>query len=301
MNLLSVAAVTFFKDDMSLDERANEKLFRDLFNKGVDSIVVGGSTGEGSTLSFEEKLKLVELANTAKFVQSSGNEATSKEVYLNVGTNDTMETLKLVERVNNLSYENRPGGIMVVCPYYNKPSQEGLYEHFKHINRATKLPLMVYHIPGRTGVTMELSTMKRISELKNVKYIKESSKDPRLVSWMVSHISNKKLDVEMLSGDDKMTIPYMSLGATGVVSVIGNLYPEKMKSMMDEFEDEGVEAAKELQNEIMRYSQKIFPDFAPNPVAAKYLMSKEGMGEELVRLPLVGLNSTEKKTVDMIQ
>lgn len=279
---IMTAAVTAFDKEGELDEIENKKIFAKLFKEGTDTIVVAGSTGEGSTLSATEKMKLMKWAIEEK--------TEDKKIIINVGTNntnETKETVKVFQQVEGLD------GMMVVCPYYNKPSQEGLYQHFKQINDISRLPLMVYHIPGRTNVTLDLETMERIVSLDKVTMLKESSGDLPKTAALIDYIVEKDLKVDVYSGDDPTILPYMSVGAKGVVSVAAHLKGREIREMIELFEQGKVQEAARGQRKLNEYVKHLFPAFAPNPVAVKYFLAKEGYGSEEVRLPLVKMTEEE--------
>jgi 4-hydroxy-tetrahydrodipicolinate synthase len=278
------AMVTIFDKNGELDENENKKIIKKLCKEGTETIVIAGSTGEGPTLLLTEKIKL------AKWAIEHKNPET--KVIVNVGTNNTNETIEIVKVMQGIQGVD---GLMVVCPYYNKPSQEGMYQHFNKINEISELPLLVYHIPGRTSVTLDLNTFKKIVDLDKVKMVKESSGDLMKTGALIDYIKEKKLLVDVYSGDDPTILPYMSMGAKGVISVAAHLKGKEIKNMIDLFESGNITEAAKEQRKLNLFVEKLFPSFAPNPVALKYFLSKEGYGTEEVRLPLTKMTDEEKE------
>ena len=281
---IMTAMVTIFDKNGELDENETKKIIKKLCKEGTKTIVVAGSTGEGPTLLLTEKIKLT------KWVIEHKNPET--KVIVNVGTNNTKETNEIIKVIQGI---HGVDGLMVVCPYYNKPSQEGMYQHFKSINEVSELPLLVYHIPGRTNVTLELDTFKKIVDLDKVKLVKESSGDLIKTGALIDYIKEKKMLVDVYSGDDPTILPYMSMGAKGIISVAAHLKGKEIKNMIDLFEKGNVSEAAKEQRKLNIFVEKLFPSFAPNPVALKYFLAKEGFGNEEVRLPLTKMTEDEKK------
>jgi 4-hydroxy-tetrahydrodipicolinate synthase len=284
---LMTAMVTIFDEHGELNEKENRKIVKKLCDEGTEVIVVSGTTGEGPTLSLSEKMKLT------KWVVEEKTE--NVKVIINVGTNntkETVETIKVFQEVKGVD------GLMAVCPYYNKPSQEGLFKHFEKISEVSNLPVMVYHIPGRTNVTMTIETLQRIVELPNIKMVKESSGNLEKTAELIRYIETKKLPVTVYCGDDPYTLNYLTIGAKGVVSVVSHLVGKDIRRMLEHFEKGEYKEAREIQFNITSVAKKCFPPFAPNPVGVKYLLSKKGWGNEEVRLPLVKMTKEEKSSLE---
>ncbi len=215
---MGVALITPFKDDESVDYDALSKLVDYQVQNGTDYLVVLGTTAETPTLTEEEKKKIISLVVT----KVNGR----IPIVLGVGGNCTRT---IVEKLKNDNFDGIDA-ILSVVPYYNKPSQEGIYQHYKAIAGATKLPIVLYNVPGRTGVNMTAATTLRIArEFKNVVAVKEASGN---ITQMDDIIKNKPANFNVISGDDGITFPLITLGAIGVISVIGNAFPREFSRMV---------------------------------------------------------------------
>jgi 4-hydroxy-tetrahydrodipicolinate synthase len=266
------AIVTPFHQEEQVDYDGFRKLIREQIAAGVKGIVVVGTTGESPTLNITEHLTVVEVA--------VDEVAGRIQVIAGTGSNDTRSALSTTASAHELGVD----GFLQVGPYYNKPSQEGLYQHFSRIADSTDKPIMLYSIPGRSGIAIDTSTVARLrARFEHVSCIKEAGGSCDKVSELVQELGDS---VTVLSGDDALTLPFMSVGAKGVVSVTSNLMPVGMVKM--------VEAA--LANDFataQTYHKRFFPLFAqmlsiePNPVCIKYALQRAGKIETAqVRLPL---------------
>jgi len=276
---LYTALITPFKIDKSIDIKAFEDLVKFQISAGVDGLVVIGTTGESPTLSFEERdllvKKCVELA--------------SKRVPVLVGTgsNSTDITLKYTQHAKDC----RADGALIVCPYYNKPSQEGLYQHFKYINDNVDFPIMLYNAPGRTVVSLDCDTIGRLSKLKNIMGIKDcaGSNRPLQISQCVEK------DFAIMSGDDPDMLAFNANGGMGCISVISNILPKECKQIQ-KMTQEG--RYKEARTEFQKITSLIDLMFCEsNPVPVKYALSEMGKCLEDVRLPLVALKQSNKEKI----
>ncbi|WP_222705238.1 4-hydroxy-tetrahydrodipicolinate synthase [Numidum massiliense] len=253
-----------------------------LIETGSDGIVVAGTTGESPALTVEEKIALFRhVARTAN------GRAT---VIAGTGSNSTAATVELTKQASECGVD----GILLVAPYYNKPSQAGLYEHFRTVAAATELPIMLYNIPGRTGVNMSADTVVRLAEISNIVAIKEASGDFVQASDIVRRTPD---DFYLYSGDDKNTLPLMAVGAHGVVSVASHLIGNEMKQMVAAFTAGDHQAARALHEQWLDVFEDLF--IAPNPVPVKYALAALGYGDERVRLPLVP--ATEQQKIELAQ
>ncbi|XOV70783.1 MAG: 4-hydroxy-tetrahydrodipicolinate synthase [Verrucomicrobiota bacterium] len=271
------AIVTPFKSG-KLDEEALRSLLRKQIDAGVDGIVPVGTTGESPTLNCEEHLRVIELAvesaaGKVKILAGTGGNATEEAIYL------TREAKK-----------RGADGSLQVAPYYNKPSQEGLYQHFKAIAEAVDLPIILYSIPGRCGVAIDIGTVKRLSDsCSNVIGIKEAGGDADRVSQLRYALGN---DFTILSGDDGLTLPFMSVGAQGVISVASNIIPGPIASMVRDFAGGRTSDALATHAKYYDLFKALFIETNPVPVKeALYLMGL--IGQEM-RLPLVPMSDANR-------
>lgn len=275
---LITAMVTPFDDNLRVDYAAVERLLDHLFATGTDSVVVAGTTGEAPTLSKEEKLELFRFV-----VEKARGRG---KVIAGTGGNNTAETVKLTQ----LAEEAGVDGILSVVPYYNKPSQEGLYQHFRAIAESTRLPIILYNIPGRTGINMSAETVVRLSAIDNIVAVKESSGN---LSQMATIIEQTPDDFLLYSGDDNLLLPAMAVGAVGVVSVASHVVGREMKEMIETFLTGDVTRAAALHRKLLPLFEGLF--MAPNPVPVKAALNMMGIPVGGVRLPLVPLDETQQK------
>jgi 4-hydroxy-tetrahydrodipicolinate synthase len=267
------AIVTPFKNG-AIDEDALAHLVKFQIKGGVDGIVPVGTTGESPTLDFEEHIRVIEL--TVKFA------ARKIKVLAGTGANATSEAIKLTQEAEKVGAD----GSLQVAPYYNKPTPEGLYQHFKAIARATKLPIVLYSIPGRCGVEIGVDTVKRLAtDCKNIVGIKEAGGSCDRVSQLRAALGPK---FEIMSGDDSLTLPFMAVGANGVISVASNVIPKEVSQMVKLFATGKSAAAIRLHEKFYSLFKDLFIETNPTPVKAALAMMK--LIEEEYRLPLVPMN-----------
>jgi 4-hydroxy-tetrahydrodipicolinate synthase len=239
----------------------------------VDGIVPCGTTGEASTLSYEEHERVIEL--TVKFVNGK------IPVIAGTGSNSTLETVELTAKAKKLGTDM----VLLVAPYYNRPTQEGLYGHFKKVAENVDIPIVLYNIPTRTGVNMLPELVARLAEIPNVVAIKEASGSLQQVADIYRLTKGR---FTILSGDDNIFLPMMALGAQGVISVLSNILPQKLKMLSKAFLDEkDIEKARTLHMELMPLFQAMFVEV--NPVPVKESLYYMGLVEKELRLPLVPL------------
>jgi len=274
------AMVTPFKEG-KVDELAFERLIQAQIKGGVDGIVPVGTTGESPTLSFEEHIYVVELA--IKFA------ARKVEVLAGTGANSTDEAIYLTLAAEKAGAD----GSLQVAPYYNKPTQEGLFQHFRAIAFATKLPVVLYSIPGRCGVEIGVDTVKRLArECKNIVGIKESGGNADRVSQLRAALGPK---FAILSGDDSLTLPFLAVGAQGVISVASNLIPRELSRMVRDFVIGKPAAALKLHDKYYPLFRDLFIE--SNPVPVKAALAMLGQIQEEYRLPLVPMNPKNRETL----
>lgn len=274
---ISTAMVTPFDENGQVDLEKATDLINYLINNGTDSLVISGTTGESPTLSHKEKLALFEHA-----VKVVNNRV---PVIAGTGTYNTAYSIELTKKATEIGVD----GIMAVVPYYNKPNQAGLYEHFKAIASSTKLPVMVYNIPGRSAVNMTPETIIKLSEIPNIMAVKEASGD---LNAMTEIIANTTDDFCLYSGDDGIALPVLAIGGTGVVSVSSHIIGNEMQAMVTAFLEGNYQRAAQLHHFLLPVMKGLFK--APNPVPVKTALQLTGLDVGSVRLPLVPLTEDER-------
>ncbi|NWQ44636.1 4-hydroxy-tetrahydrodipicolinate synthase [Bacillus sp. EB106-08-02-XG196] len=277
------AMVTPFDQHGEVDFNAARTLVNYLIENGTDGLVVAGTTGESPTLTTEEKIALF------KFVVEVS--AGRVPVIAGTGSNNTRASISLTK----LAEEAGVDGIMLVTPYYNKPSQEGLFQHFKAIAETTSLPVMLYNIPGRSVVNMSVETVVRLSEISNIVAIKEASGNLDAMAEMISRTSD---DFTLYSGDDGLTIPVLSIGGAGVVSVASHIIGNEMQEMINQFKNGRVQEAAISHQRLLPIMKALFA--APNPTPVKAALNMQGVQVGGVRLPMVPLNDEEKSVLQKV-
>ena len=264
------ALITPFRRDLSLDEEAIRRLVRRQIEAGINFLVPCGTTGESPTLSHAEQLRVVELTI---------DEARGKvPVLAGAGGNDTAHVIALAREFKELG----ANGILSVSPYYNKPTQEGLYQHFKAIAAAVELPIILYNIPGRTGVNIEPATIARLAQIDNIIGVKEASGN---ISQMAALLDIVPEEFLVLSGDDGITLPLLAIGGNGLISVASNEIPAEMTRLVQLGLASDFAAARAIQRRYFRLMDINFVETNPTPV--KVAMSLMGLCEPVCRLPLV--------------
>lgn len=268
---MGVALITPFKEDESVDYDALSLLVDYQLQNGTDYLVVLGTTAETPTLTENEKNQIIELVVSRVNGQIP--------IILGEGGNNTRA---IVENLKNKDYRGIDG-ILSVTPYYNKPSQEGIYQHYKAISEASKLPVVLYNVPGRTGVNMTAETTLRIArDFKNVVAVKEASGN---MSQMDEIIKRKPRDFDVISGDDGITFPLITLGAIGVISVIGNAFPKEFSRMTRLALNGDYQSALAIHHSFSELFNLLFID--GNPAGVKSMLCMMGYIENKLRLPLV--------------
>lgn len=274
---VSTAMVTPFDNKGNIDFPKTTLLVNYLIENGSDSLVVGGTTGESPTLSQEEKLAL--FRHVVKAVNGR------VPVVAGTGSNNTYASVEFTKK----AVETGIDAIMVVVPYYNKPSQEGMYQHFKTIAEATELPVMLYNVPGRAVAKISPETVIRLSEISNITAVKEASGD---LDAMTEIIANTPDDFLLYSGDDGLTLPILSIGGTGVVSVASHVIGNEMQEMIKVFLEGSVREASKLHGRLLPVMNGLFA--APSPAPVKTALQFRGMDVGSVRLPLIPLTEEER-------
>jgi 4-hydroxy-tetrahydrodipicolinate synthase len=262
--------VTPFRRDLSLDEPALHRLIRRQIEGGVNFLVPCGTTGESPTLERAEHLRVVEIT----LEQASRNVA----VLAGAGGYNTAEVIALVRELEAMGVD----GILSVTPYYNKPTQEGLYQHYRAIASSTRLPIIVYSVQGRTGVNIEPATLKRLSEIDNIVGVKEASGN---IAQMANVLHQVPDSFTVLSGDDAITLPLLALGGRGVISVVSNEAPAEMTRLTQLALSNDYPAARQLQRKYLPLMEVNFVE--SNPIPVKAALGLMGLLEPVWRLPLV--------------
>jgi 4-hydroxy-tetrahydrodipicolinate synthase len=263
------ALVTPFKQDLSLDEPTLRKLVRRQIEAGINFLVPCGTTGESPTLTRAEHLRVVEIAL---------EEATGKvPVLAGAGGYNTHEVIELAREIERMGAD----GILSVTPYYNKPTQEGLYQHYEAIASAIRLPIVVYSVQGRTGVNVEPATLARLAQIDNIVGVKEASGN---IGQMANVIQEVPAGFTVLSGDDAITIPLIALGGRGVISVASNEIPAEMTQLAQAALKGDFEAARAIQRRLLPLMNVNFVE--SNPIPVKAAMAHLGLLELVYRLPM---------------
>jgi 4-hydroxy-tetrahydrodipicolinate synthase len=271
------ATVTPFKDGR-LDEARLKEQVEFQITGGIDGLVPVGTTGESPTVDFKEHARVIEL--TVQFARGR------VPVIAGTGGNATTEALEL----HQIAKRAGATACLSVNPYYNKPSQEGMYRHFMTLADRVDLPIVLYNIPGRTGVTMTPQTVARLNEHRNIVAIKEATGSLDLASEIMS-----LCDITVLSGDDSLTLPLMSIGARGVISVASNLLPREVKSLVEQALAGDFAGAARVHHRLFPLIKTLFMD--GNPVGIKYAMSLAGKDTGEMRLPLCEANEATKAAI----
>jgi 4-hydroxy-tetrahydrodipicolinate synthase len=272
------AIVTPFRNGQ-FDVAAFERLVKLQIKGGVDGIVPVGTTGESPTVTYDEHVEIIRLA--VKFA------AGKVKVLAGTGANSTDEAIYLTQQAEKIGAD----GSLQVAPYYNKPTQEGLFQHFRAIARATKLPIVLYSIPGRCGVEIGVDTVRRLArECRNIVGIKEAGGNADRVSQLHAALGSK---FEILSGDDSLTLPFMAVGAQGVISVASNVMPREVAQMVKAVAGGKPAVASRLHAKLYPLFKDLFIE--TNPVPVKAALAMMGLIEEEYRLPLVPMGAANRE------
>jgi 4-hydroxy-tetrahydrodipicolinate synthase len=278
---LGVAMITPFNADGSIDLVGLEKLTLHLINGGVNYLVVMGTTGENPTISAEEQAQVLTKVKEVN--------AKRLPIVFGIGGNNTAEVVNRLKTVDLTGVD----GILSVSPYYNKPSQEGIYQHYKAISENTPLPVIMYNVPGRTGSLISAATTLRIAQLPNIVATKEASGS---LDVCMDILRDKPEDFMVISGDDNYTLPYIAAGMHGVISVVGNAYPKEFSQMVNYALQGDLKNARHLHYKLLPIMKSIFMD--GNPGGVKYVLEKMGVCGNNFRLPVVSVNEETKKAIN---
>ena len=267
---VGTALVTPFRKDGSIDEAAMRRLVRRQLDAGIHFLSPCGTTGEAPTLSHAEKIRVVELV-----VEENAGRV---PVLAGAGGYDTRDTIALVHDMEKAGAD----GLLSVTPYYNKPTQEGLYQHYKAIAESTPLPIVVYNVPGRTGVNVDVATIVRLADIANIVGVKEASGNVVQMCEIFASVPDAFI---LLSGDDPLTVAAMAIGGRGVISVASNAAPAEMVQIVEMAEKGDFASARRLHTWLLPFCQVNFIE--SNPIPLKAAMAAMGLLEEHYRLPLV--------------
>lgn len=272
------AMVTPFNERREVDYEKVESLAYQLVNTGSDAILVTGTTGESPTLTHEEEIEI--LCSAKRAIAGKG------KLIMGAGSNSTETAVMMSKRAEKEGAD----AILSVVPYYNKPSQAGMIEHFSAVAEAVEIPIILYNIPSRTGVNMSVDTIKALArKYQNIVAVKQSFGDMDVITDIKM---NCPKDFTVYSGDDSLTLPMLSLGAHGVISVASHLFGKEIKSMIRNFKTGDVMTAKNMHQKLYPIFKKLF--MAPNPVPVKAALAYKDIIEDYVRRPLVELTKAEK-------
>jgi 4-hydroxy-tetrahydrodipicolinate synthase len=286
MNLMGcgTALVTPFRRDGSVDEPALHALVNWQIDQGIDFLIPVGTTGEASTLTEAEWFRTVEVV--------VGSVAGRVPVFAGCTHNATHEA---VARAKRLSGMWGLSGILSANPYYNRPGQEGQYRHFRAIAEATPLPVLLYNIPSRTGVNLEVATMLRLAEIENIIGIKESSGN---VAQITELIHGAPRSFKVFSGDDGLALPVLALGGAGLISVASNVIPREMTAMVKAALEGDDATARQINKQFYRLMQAHF--WEPNPAPVKAVLAMIGKGEDVLRLPMLTVSAETRRKLERL-
>jgi 4-hydroxy-tetrahydrodipicolinate synthase len=280
---VGTALVTPFTRSGELDEAAVRRLARRQIDAGVHFLCPCGTTGENPTLTDAERLRIVEI-----LVDEAGGKV---PILAGAGGYDTKEVIRLAREMARAGVS----GFLSVTPYYNKPTQEGLYQHYRAFADSTSLPIVVYNVPGRTGVNVEVATLVRLADIPNIAGVKEASGN---VSQMCDVCRAVPANFTVLSGDDALTLPLMAVGGHGIISVASNEIPADMVRMVEAAERNDFAAARAVHARILPLMSINFVESNPQPV--KYAMAAMGLLDEVFRLPMVSPKAESKDKINVV-
>jgi 4-hydroxy-tetrahydrodipicolinate synthase len=280
---VGTALVTPFTKSGALDEAAVRRLARRQIDAGIHFLAPCGTTGENPTLTDEERLRIIDIL----LEEAQG----AVPILAGAGGYNTKEVIQLATEMERRGVS----GFLSVTPYYNKPTQEGLYQHYKALAASTSLPIVVYNVPGRTGVNVEVSTLVRLAELRNIVGVKEASGN---VTQMCEICRAVPAEFIVLSGDDALTLPLMAVGGRGIISVASNEIPAEMVRMVEAAERNDFAAARQVHARILPLMQINFVE--ANPIPVKAAMAAMGLLEEAFRLPMVPPQPASREKIQKV-
>ncbi|HTF44205.1 MAG TPA: 4-hydroxy-tetrahydrodipicolinate synthase [Terriglobales bacterium] len=278
------ALVTPFRRDGAIDEPALQSLVNWQIESGIGFLIPCGTTGEAATLSEAEWLRVIEVV-----VETTAGRVPVFAGCTHNATHEAVARVKKLHRVRGVT------GVLTANPYYNKPGQEGQYQHFRAIAEATDLPVLLYNIPGRTGANLEPATVLRLAELKNVIGVKESSGN---IAQITELITTAPLGFKVFAGDDSVALPVIALGGAGLVSVASNVIPGQMAKMVQTALENDWDAARRINRQFFRLMQAHFWEASPAPVKA--VLAMIGRGEDVLRLPMVPVSDATRRRLEQM-
>jgi len=278
----AVALVTPFKEDRAVDTDALRRLVQFHVEAGTDIIIPCGTTGESPTLSEDEQFAIIRIVKDeagGKLIVAAG-----------AGTNSTVHAVELAKN----AVKAGASALLSVAPYYNKPSQEGIYQHYRHIAEAVSVPIIIYNVPGRTGCNVAASTILRLArDFENIAAVKEASENFSQISEL---LEERPEHFSVLTGEDSLILPFIAMGGDGVISVAANQIPSQIKKLINAVKAGNLDEARAINR---RYRKLLKLNFIEsNPVPVKYILARMGMIEENYRLPLVPLSQASKQLID---
>lgn len=279
---MGTAIITPFKNDGSIDEDALRRLVRFQEDNGADILIPCGSTGESAMMSHQEHIHVVEIVR---------DEAKKAKIVAGAGSNYTAEAVMLSKSAADLGVD----GILSISPYYVKPTQEGLYQHYKAIQEAVDIPVIVYNVPGRTASNVSVDTILRLAELPGIAGVKEASGN---FSQIMDILARRPKGFAVLSGDDSLTMGMLALGADGVISVASNCCPKLMSTMVNAAMDGDVKTARDIHEKLLPLFSALFCE--SNPIPVQYAMGRMGYGNGIPRLPLTALSEKGRSILDPV-
>ena len=276
------ALLTPFDEQHEVDYAALKKITKYQVENNVEMLIVLGTTGESPVVSIEERKKIIETV-----MESADGKS---QIIIGTGTNDTKKT----EKLNRMAEDLKADGVLIVNPYYNKSTQNGIVEHYKYLSERCTLPVILYNVPSRTGMNVLPDTVLRIhQECKNVVAIKEASAD---ISQIAKLCAAKPDTLTVLSGNDDQTLPVMSIGGKGVISVFSNVYPKEMKAITDAALANNFEEAAKLHNHYLAMMNLMFVE--ANPAPLKFVASLMDLCKNYVRLPLISISAGSEELLN---
>ena len=269
-----VAMITPFTSDNEVDEKGMRKNINYLIENGIDGIVVAGTTGESATITHEEQEKMIDI-----LIDEVDGRVTT---IAGAGSNSTEEALRLVKYAENAGAD----AALVITPYYNKPQQHGLVNHYKYITENSNIPIIVYNVPSRTGIDIGVDAIVEVAKLNNIIALKEANPDLDKVSMLISRLEEEGLSdkFNILSGNDDLTLPLMSLGVKGVISVVANVDPKRMSAFVSACLEGNFVEARKMHYELYNLMKILFVESSPVPTKESFKMM--GMPSGIIRKPL---------------
>lgn len=284
------AMITPMNDDSSVDYEGFRKHIKNQLEGGINGLVPLCTTSETPTLEDEEEEKMIEIimSEVRAWEKAKGVKV---PVIIGAGSNNTRDAVRYTERAKSAGAD----AALVVTPYYNKPSKEGIFRHFEAVSKVG-VPIIVYNIQGRTGMNIPTDVLARIADLPNIAGVKEASGNISQMMDVIAQVKARHPDFVVLSGDDGLTLPLMAAGGDGVISVVSNLAPSLVTQMVAESIKGDFEAARKIHYRLLPFFKAAFAD--GNPTSIKYAMNCKGLPAGAVRLPLVEVTDAAKKTIE---